>query len=109
MNFFPHIPMLSTVFSSIGCYLLPFGVVLLWLLYESRKVKAILLAGLVILTGEAFIRRIPQAVGACRTPSAARVCGAAVTGCIDGIYGIGCAGRENTRGRARGGAISACP
>lgn len=45
MNFFPHIPMLSTVFSSIGCYLLPFGVVLLWLLYESRKVKAILLAG----------------------------------------------------------------
>ena len=50
MNFFPHIPMLSTVFSSIGCYLLPFGVVLLWLLYESRKVKAILLAGLVILS-----------------------------------------------------------
>lgn len=42
--------MLSTVFSSIGCYLLPFGVVLLWLLYESRKVKAILLAGLVILS-----------------------------------------------------------
>lgn len=50
MNFFPHIPMLSTVFSSIGCYLLPFGVVLLWILYESRKVKAILLAGLVFLS-----------------------------------------------------------
>lgn len=42
--------MLSTVFSSIGCYLLPFGVVLLWILYESRKVKAVLLAGLVLLS-----------------------------------------------------------
>lgn len=50
MHFFPHIPMLSNVFSSIGCYLLPFGVVLLWLLYESRKLKAILLAGLVLLS-----------------------------------------------------------
>lgn len=49
MNFFPHIPMLSTVFNSIGCYLLPFGVVLLWLLYESKKVKTILLAALVLL------------------------------------------------------------
>lgn len=42
--------MLSTVFSSIGCYLLPFGVVLLWILYESRKVKAVLLAALVLLS-----------------------------------------------------------
>lgn len=50
MNFFPHIPMLSTVFNSIGCYLLPFGVVLLWLLYESKKVKTILLAALVLLS-----------------------------------------------------------
>lgn len=50
MHFFQHIPMLSKVFSSIGCYLLPFGVVLLWLLYESRKLKAILLAGLVLLS-----------------------------------------------------------
>lgn len=50
MNFFPRIPMLSTVFSSIGCYLLPFGVVLLWLLYESRKVKVVLLAALVLLS-----------------------------------------------------------
>lgn len=48
MFFFPHIPLLSTVFNNIGCYLLPFVVVLLWLLYESRKVKAVLLAGLVI-------------------------------------------------------------
>ena len=50
MNFFPHIPMLSTVFNSIGCYLLPFGVILLWLLYESKKVKTILLAVLVLLS-----------------------------------------------------------
>lgn len=50
MSFFPHIPLLSTVFNNIGCYLLPFGVVLLWLLYESRKVKAVLLAALVILS-----------------------------------------------------------
>ena len=50
MNFFPHIPMLSTVFNSIGCYLLPFGVILLWLLYESKKVKTILLAALVLLS-----------------------------------------------------------
>ena len=47
---FPHIPMLSTVFNSIGCYLLPFGAVLLWLLYESRKSKAFLLVGLVLLS-----------------------------------------------------------
>lgn len=50
MNFLPHIPLLSTVFSSIGCYVLPFGVVLLWLLYEARKVKVVLLAVLVILS-----------------------------------------------------------
>lgn len=42
--------MLSTVFNSIGCYLLPFGVILLWLLYESKKVKTILLAALVLLS-----------------------------------------------------------
>ena len=42
--------MLSTVFNSIGCYLLPFGVILLWLLYESKKVKTTLLAALVLLS-----------------------------------------------------------
>lgn len=50
MNFFPHIPMLATVFNSIGCYLLPFGIVLLWLLCKSRKAKVVLLAGLVLLS-----------------------------------------------------------
>ena len=53
--------MLSTVFNSIGCYLLPFGAVLLWLLYESRKSKAFLLVGLVlmiIVTNHKCLKRV---------------------------------------------------
>ena len=50
MNYLPHIPLLSTVFVGIGCYLLPFVIVLLWLLFDSKKIKMMLISALVMLS-----------------------------------------------------------